>query len=646
MIRPDPGLTGDRGGEMPDPAGVPAAGGVLPRAADATAQAVAAEWIVAFLRPVGLVAFALIGWLKPPNHPVELSLLWFFVAVGALYAVYIFHLLMGGRVARDLPHYLSFLLLCDILLLVALTYFSNIFHQGLLFFFHLLIIVVALRANFRFSLAIGPIMIVAYYLSVLLAAGEVSPGRFLLDAVGLVGVALVCGWFAEGRSKAWRLVRAVDRDLAATASDLDAARHELDVLRRSQELQRDFFAIISHELRTPLTGIIGYSDLMLLGEVGGLEERQREFIREIMGKGIDLLNLIDNILNIHKVQSGRWSLRLGPVDPARLVEDALATVLPEAKKKGVAIDFDRLGELPEMIADGDKVKLVLLNILANAVRYTPAGRRVRVVAEVVVDATLEARFPHLISNAEAVRILIADEGPGVAPDDRPHIFELFYRGRGLSRDSSPSRMGLGLAVAKEIVDLHWGRIWIEEAPGGGSQFCFTLPLRPLRTARKVALVTSSFKIETIIEGLLLQFSEELRKKRLTVERAGWPAADGRPYMLTADRQLLQSVLFNVLNNNIRYAYPGTGIFVSIERFAAAGRVRIRLANRGEILLEGLVEQVNRGQPAAQSDENLDLRHVHVNLALARDIIESHGGTFLLETLGRQGAAVTIVLAAT
>jgi signal transduction histidine kinase len=634
-----PGLT-------EDPAGAPTARGAIPGAADATAQAVAAEWIVAFLRPVGLVAFSLIGWLKPPTHPVDLSLLWFFVAVGALYAVYIFHLLTGGRVARELPHYLSFFLVCDILLLVALTYFSNIFHQGLLFFFHLLIIVVALRANFRFSLAIGPIMIVAYYLSVLLAADEVSSGRFALDALGLVGVALVCGWFAEGRSKAWRLVRAVDRDLASAASDLDEARHELDVLRRSQELQRDFFAIVSHELRTPLTGIIGYSDLMLLGEVGRLEERQREYIREIMGKGIDLLNLIDNILNIHKVQSGRWSLRLRPVDPARLVEDALATIRPEALKKGVALDFEREGELPEMIADGDKVKLVLLNILANAVRYTPPGRRVRVAAEVVVDTTLEARFPHLISSAEAVRILIADEGPGIAAADRPHVFELFYRGRGLARDSSPSRMGLGLAVAKEIVELHWGRIWIEEATGGGSQFCFTLPLRPLRTARRVALVTSSFRIETIIEGLLLQFNEELRKKRLTVERTGWPAADGRPYMLTADRQLVQSVLFNIFNNNLRYAYPGTGIFVSIDRLALPERVRIRLANRGEILHEGLVEQVNRGEPAPSGPENLDLRHVHVNLALARDIIESHGGTFLLENLGRQGAAVTIVLAAT
>jgi signal transduction histidine kinase len=613
--------------------------------ADATAQAVAAEWIVAFLRPVGLVVFALIGWLMPPAHPVTLSLLWFFVAVGALYAAYVFVLLAGGRVARDLPHYLSFLLVCDILLLVALTYFSNIFHQGLLFFFHLLIVVVALRANLRLSLAIGPIMIGAYYVSVLLSADAVPAARFALDALGLVGVALACGWFAEGRSRAWQLVRAVDRDRAAAASDLDDARNELETLRRSQELQRDFFAIVSHELRTPLTGIIGYSDLMLLGEAGPLEERQREYVRGIMGKGIDLLNLIDNILNIHKVQSGRWALRLGPVAPVRLVEDALTTVRPEAVKKGVGIDFEHGGELPEMIADGDKVKLVLLNILANAVRYTPPGRRVRVAAEVVVDTALEERFPHLITSSDAVRISIADEGPGVAPADRPHLFELFYRGRGLAGDSSPSRMGLGLAVAKEIVDLHWGRIWIEEAPGGGSRFCFTLPLRPLRSARKVALVTTSFNVETILEGLLVQFGEELKKKRLTVERSGWPAADGRPHRLLADRQLLQSVLFNVLNNNVRYAYPGTGLFVSLDRLAAPERVRIRIANRGETLQEQVVEQVNRGEQAAPGGANLDLRHVHVNLALARDIIESHGGAFLLENLGRQGAAVTIVLGA-
>jgi len=95
-------------------------------------------------------------------------------------------------------------------------------------------------------------------------------------------------------------------------------------------------------------------------------------------------------------------------------------------------------DLPEMIADGGKVKLVLLNILANAVRYTPSGRHVRVAAGVVVDTTLEARFPHLLSSADAVRILIADEGPGISATDRPHVFELFYRGRGLGYDSSPA----------------------------------------------------------------------------------------------------------------------------------------------------------------------------------------------------------------
>lgn len=96
-------------------------GGAIPGAADAIAQAVGAEWIVASLRPLGLAVFALIGWLKPPSHPVKLSLLWFFVAVGALYSAYVLHLLAAGRVARDLPHYRSFLLVCDTLLLVALS---------------------------------------------------------------------------------------------------------------------------------------------------------------------------------------------------------------------------------------------------------------------------------------------------------------------------------------------------------------------------------------------------------------------------------------------------------------------------------------------------------------------------------------------
>lgn len=613
--------------------------------ADPVSRAVTAEWIVALARPAIVGALGLLGLLSPPTHPLDLRLFGFFVATGLLYALYVLHLLSSGRAARDLPHFLPFLTACDVLLLVALSYVSHLFQERLLFFFHLLIVITALRATFRLSMIIAPVMVGAYFTSwiMLSAEGVVPLWGFLLDAAGLTAVTLVCGWFAERSSRAWELVTDMQRDLASASVGLDEAHRELEVLKRSHEIQRDFFAIVSHELRTPLTGIIGYSDLMLLGEVGELGTRQREYVQEIMGKGIDLLNLIDNILNIHKIQSGRWVLQLGAVGPGQILEEALATVLPEARKKEVLLELEVPERLPEMVADGGKVRLVLLNIIANAVRYTPRGRAVKVGIEIVPDDSLVRRFPHLITSAEAVRFTIADSGPGVAPGDRGHIFELFYRGRGVGADPSPSRMGLGLAVAREIIDLHWGRLWFEETPGGGSTFRFTLPLRPQRLARKVALVKTLFCLGRLLEGIVLQFETELRAKRLTVDRTGWDGSGGAPVMIVADRQLLQSVLFNVMNNKIRHAFPGSEIRVCVERSGTPEQVRILVANRGEAIPESLVEQVNRSEGPPGDGAGEDLRHVHVNLALARDIIESHGGRFSIENVGGVGTSVTMHL---
>lgn len=616
---------------------------------DPVAQARTTEWIVTAFRFLCLVVFAVIGLVSPPPTSASLHTLYLFILLGFLYSLYVSLVLHRGITTATLPHHLSFFLACDMLLLVALAYFSNLFQEGLLFFYLILIIVVALRASLTNSLFLGGVMVLAYYLSsLLISEGTPNLRRFFLDAAGLVALSAACGWFAEGKSRAWRLAAHLGERMESVSSELVEAKRELEILRRLQEMQRDFLAVMSHELRTPLTGIIGYSDLMLLGEVGEITPAQRELIAEIMKKGIDLLNLIDNILNIHKIRSGRWKLRLEPVLPTALADECLSTVHPDAVRKGITVIHDPLSreKLVSINADGQKVKLVLLNILANAIRYTPPGGTVRVREELRTDTTLEERFPHLISSSQVVSFTVTDSGPGVNLEDLPHIFEMFYHGQGAENFTTTSRMGLGLAVSREIIELHWGKIWYERPEGGGSRFCFTLPVNPLRLRSKIALVRSRFNVELLLTGLLVQFDGEIREKRLTVEHQGWPTEGGAPFMVTADRQLLQSVFFNVLNNKIRYAYPGSEIAVVIEGGRNGTPILFRIVNRGDMIRSSVIEEINRGEGGENGEGTEgDLRQVNVNLAMARDIIESHGGTFTLQNLENQATAVVIVIPA-
>ncbi|GAG71825.1 unnamed protein product [marine sediment metagenome] len=175
---------------------------------DQTAQAITNEWIVTFLRWVVLLVFLVIRYLTDAVEQFYLEPLYYFVILGALYNLYATYLLYTGHVKRNLPHFLSFFLVTDILLLVSLVVFSNIYQHGLLVFYFFLIIIVALRASFDLSLVLGPVIILAYLVSsyLLQGSGMVSFKRLSMDIVGLLFLSAACGWFSEGRSRAWQAV--------------------------------------------------------------------------------------------------------------------------------------------------------------------------------------------------------------------------------------------------------------------------------------------------------------------------------------------------------------------------------------------------------------------------------------------------------
>lgn len=227
-------------------------------------------------------------------------------------------------------------------------------------------------------------------------------------------------------------------------------------LRRFDELKNDLVATVAHELRTPLTSLRMAAHLLAEGVAGPLTERQADLLQAARDDCERLQGIVDDLLDLSRVQSGRLDLRLRPVAARALVEAAHADQRLLAEERGLAFEVEEPCAEGTVLADPDRVRLVLANLTANALRYTPAGGRV----------TLRAR-----PDDGGVRFGVADTGPGIAPEHIAHLFERFYRVPG----SPEGGAGLGLFIAKEIVEAHGGRIGVESTLGEGTTFWFILP---------------------------------------------------------------------------------------------------------------------------------------------------------------------------
>ena len=240
------------------------------------------------------------------------------------------------------------------------------------------------------------------------------------------------------------------------SEELRRANEELTHL---DELKSDFMATMSHELRTPLTSIIGYSDMMMSGMAGELNEKQTAFIDSILQSGETLLNLINDILDLTKIESGRLELVREPVDLRAALLAVLPFVKPRAAAKGIKIATFMPTDVPAVFADPGKFNQILLNLLTNGIKFSHENGSVSV----------EARAAHGM-----VEIRIVDAGIGIAKEAQERIFERFTQ-----IDSSATReqggTGLGLAIVKELVELHGGTIRVQSKIGKGSSFIFTVP---------------------------------------------------------------------------------------------------------------------------------------------------------------------------
>jgi len=216
---------------------------------------------------------------------------------------------------------------------------------------------------------------------------------------------------------------------------------------------------MSHELRTPLNAVIGFSEVLLQRMFGALNDKQDEYLKDIHASGQHLLSLINDILDLSKIEAGRMELAAAPFHLPSALENAITLVRERAARHGITLQVDVDPRLGEIGGDERKVKQVVLNLLSNAVKFTPEGGRISLKAS-RTDGTVE--------------IAVADTGIGIAPEDQATVFEEF-RQVGSDEARKQEGTGLGLTLAKKFIELHGGRIWVESELGRGSTFTFTLP---------------------------------------------------------------------------------------------------------------------------------------------------------------------------
>ena len=239
--------------------------------------------------------------------------------------------------------------------------------------------------------------------------------------------------------------------------ELEAANRELAA---ASQHKSEFLANMSHELRTPLNAIIGFSEVLTERMFGELTEKQEEYLKDIHASGQHLLSLINDILDLSKIEAGRMELDLTEFDLPAAIENALMLVRERAGRRAIALHTSIDGRLGAVQADERKLRQVVLNLLSNAIKFTPEGGRIDVGA---------------VSKAGFVEVSVSDTGVGISPDDHEAVFEEFRQVGTASKKVEGT--GLGLSLCRRFVELHGGRIWVESQLGAGSTFTFTIPAR-------------------------------------------------------------------------------------------------------------------------------------------------------------------------
>ena len=246
------------------------------------------------------------------------------------------------------------------------------------------------------------------------------------------------------------------------AKDITEKKRYEQRLKELDKMKSDFVSNVSHELRTPLTAIKGSVDNMLDGITGSLNEKQARYLTRIKSNADRLARLISDLLDLSRIEAGKIDLRPTNLSLVALIKEVAESLRPVAADKLINLQVLSHDAGIKAWADRDKVTQVLMNLIGNAVKFTPQKGKVTVAVEK--------------NGNEWVRISVADTGPGILPEEANKIFAKFYQIAQQSKEKTKGT-GLGLAISKALVEMHGGKIWVETAGGQGSTFSFTLPAR-------------------------------------------------------------------------------------------------------------------------------------------------------------------------
>ena len=422
--------------------------------------------------------------------------------------------------------------------------------------------------------------------------------------------------------------------------ELDEKSRQLEIASRHKS---EFLASMSHELRTPLNAVIGFSDVLLRRMFGDINERQEEYIRDIRDSGRHLLELLNEILDLSKVEAGRMELELSPVHLASIVEHGVTMIRERALSHGIEISVDIAPDVGVMQADELRMKQVVMNLLTNAVKFTPDGGVITVVAERI---------------GEFVEVKVRDTGVGIPAGDQERIFDAFQQGarNGLAAEEGT---GLGLTLTKRIVELHGGRMHLTSRPGEGSTFTLCIPTAgPAREPgdHDVALRDEAADMEAAGPAVLVveDDARSLELLRLYLNSGGFrviEARDGDAALTLAAESRPTAIILDIMLPG----RDGWNVLAELKQNSATGDIPVIVASmldekgRGFALgaAEYLVKPISQHdvltavRRCAPGHEAPDAAVVVIDddptaLALARAILEPEGYRVISADNGETG----------